>query len=303
MSNSSTINPGATSGGSLADYIQLLKPITWFPPMWALMCGLVSAGASPLSNPLFFCAGILLTGPLVCGASQIINDWHDREVDALNEPDRPIPSGRVSESNALRFAFGWSLLAQAWSFTLGPWVAGATALGLFLAWAYSAPPLRLKQNGWWGNLAVGVSYEGLAWITGAAIVLGGGLPGWSILLVAALYSIGAHGIMTLNDFKAIDGDITIGIRTLPVQLGPQPAARLACFVMIAPQLVVLYCLAMWNHSTAMLLITMLVIGQLFAMARFLRDPRALAPWYNGVGVTQYVAGMMVTAMAMGGRLG
>ena len=145
-------------------------------------------------------------------------------------------SGRVSESNALRFAFGWSLLAQAWSFTLGPWVAGATALGLFLAWAYSAPPLRLKQNGWWGNLAVGVSYEGLAWITGAAIVLGGALPGWSILLVAALYSIGAHGIMTLNDFKAIDGDITIGIRTLPVQLGPQPAARLACFVMIAPQL-------------------------------------------------------------------
>ena len=64
-----------------------------------------------------------------------------------------------------------------------------------------------------------MSYEGLAWITGAAIVIGGQLPSTSILIIAALYSLGAHGIMTLNDFKAIDGDIA-GIRTLPVQMGP-----------------------------------------------------------------------------------
>jgi chlorophyll synthase len=82
------------------------------------MCGLVSAGTTPFEAPWLFAAGILLTGPLVCGASQIINDWHDREVDALNEPHRPIPSGRVSEKAALRFAFCWCLLAQAWSFTL-----------------------------------------------------------------------------------------------------------------------------------------------------------------------------------------
>ena len=68
--------------------------------MWALMCGLVSGGMTPFQAPWLFLAGILLTGPLVCGASQIINDWHDREVDALNEPDRPIPSGRVSEAAA-----------------------------------------------------------------------------------------------------------------------------------------------------------------------------------------------------------
>ena len=52
----------------------------------------------------------------------------------------------------------------------------ATVIGLVLAWAYSAPPFRLKQNGWWGNAACGFSYEGLAWVTGAAAMLGGALP-------------------------------------------------------------------------------------------------------------------------------
>ena len=302
MANSTTVTAGATSGSSISDYIQLLKPITWFPPMWALMCGLVSAGVTPLSDPWLFAFGIILTGPLVCGASQIINDWCDREVDAINEPDRPIPSGRVHERRALQFAFLWSLIAQIWSFSLGIWVACATAVGLILAWAYSAQPLRLKQNGWWGNLSVALSYEGLAWVTGAAIAIGGDLPSSSILLIAFLYSLGAHGIMTLNDFKAIEGDLAIGIRTLPVQLGPERAARLACGVMLTPQLIVLALMQHWGHTLAAALVGVLVVGQIWAMSRFLRDPKSLAPWYNGIGVTQYVAGMMVTASAMGGYL-
>lgn len=271
--------------------------------MWALMCGLVSGGITPLTHPWLFISGIILTGPLVCGASQIINDWCDREVDAINEPDRPIPSGRVSERRAFQFALAWSLIAQLWSFSLGLWVASATALGLILAWAYSAPPMRLKQNGWWGNLSVAISYEGLAWVTGAAIAFGGDLTNTDILLIALLYSLGAHGIMTLNDFKAIEGDIAIGIRTLPVQLGPEFAARLACLVMLTPQLAVVALLQSWGHSLAATLVGVLVIGQVLAMLRFLQDPRLLAPWYNGIGVTQYVSGMMVTACALGGYLG
>lgn len=303
MANSTAVTAGAASGSSISDYIQLLKPITWFPPMWALMCGLVSGGITPLSHPWLFIAGVILTGPLVCGASQIINDWCDREVDAINEPNRPIPSGRVPESRAFKFAFAWALIAQIWSFSLGMWVAFATALGLILAWAYSAPPLRLKQNGWWGNLSVAISYEGLAWVTGAAIALGGDLPNTHILLIALLYSLGAHGIMTLNDFKAIEGDIAIGIRTLPVQLGPEFAARLACLVMLIPQLAVLALLKSWEQPLAAALVGVLVIGQMLAMLRFLQNPRLLAPWYNGIGVTQYVIGMMVTASALGGYLG
>jgi chlorophyll synthase len=179
-------------------YLTLLKPITWFPPMWAMACGLISAGLTPQMAPGQFLLGIILAGPLLCGASQIINDWCDRHVDAINQPERPIPSGRAPGRSAYWFAWIWSLFALAFSFSLGVWVTVATLIGLFLSWAYSAPPLRLKRNGWWGNSAVAISYEGLAWITGAAIALGGNLPSANIMIIALLYSVGAHGIMTLN---------------------------------------------------------------------------------------------------------
>src|SRR5262249_4472740 len=121
--------------------------------------------------------------------------------------------------------------------TLGPWVVGAAIVGLALAWAYSAPPIRLKRNGWWGNAAVGLCYEGLPWFTGAAVMTSS-LPEWRIGMLALLYSIGAHGIMTLNDFKSVEGDRRTGIGSLPVRLGERQAALVACAVMAGPQAVV-----------------------------------------------------------------
>ena len=64
----------------------------------------------------------------------------------------------------------------------------------------------------------------------------GGWPGWPIVALAALYSVGAHGIMTLNDFKSVEGDRRMGIDSLPVLLGVDRAARVACLVMALPQL-------------------------------------------------------------------
>ncbi len=150
-----------------------------------------------------------------------MNDWFDRHVDGINEPHRPIPSGRIPGRWGFYIAVIWSGVSLAVAWALGSWVLAATMVGLILAWAYSAPPLRLKQNGWFGNAAVAFCYEGLPWFTGAAI-MATVLPDWRILLIAALYSIGAHGIMTLNDFKAIEGDTRMGIRSLPVQLGAMP---------------------------------------------------------------------------------
>jgi chlorophyll synthase len=142
------------------------------------------------------------------------------------------------------------------------------------------------MNGWWGNSAVAISYEGLAWITGAAIVIGGDLPAEPILLIALLYSIGAHGIMTLNDFKSVEGDLAMGIRSLPAQLGPTRAARVACLFMLLPQLIV----------------SLMVVAQLLAMRKLLRDPKQFAPWYNATGVSLYVLGMMAVAIGLGGWL-
>jgi chlorophyll synthase len=112
--------------------------------------------------------GVLLAGPLVCATSQAVNDWFDRHVDAINEPNRPIPSGRMpgywgctSRSAGRCFPCSWRCRAR----SLG--LSAQRSSVWLLAWAYSAPPLRLKQNGWWGNTACAVCYEGLAWVTGA----------------------------------------------------------------------------------------------------------------------------------------
>jgi chlorophyll synthase len=290
---------GRASPGAL---LELLKPITWFPPMWAFLCGWISAGPNAAISGWALLAGITLTGPLVCGASQIVNDWFDRDVDAINEPQRPIPSGRAPGKSALWFAMLWTLIAQTWAMALGPWVSIATFVGLLLAWAYSAPPLRLKLNGWWGNSAVALSYEGLAWVTGAAIVLGGALPEGRILLIALLYSVGAHGIMTLNDFKSVEGDLKMGIRSLPAQLGRERAAWVACLFMLIPQIAVTGLLLRWHLPLSATAVTVVLLAQVLAMKKLLTDPRQLAPWYNATGVSLYVLGMMGAAIGLGGWL-
>jgi chlorophyll synthase len=283
--------------------LELLKPITWFPPMWALACGVVSSGYDgSLERLPLVIVGILLAGPLVCGTSQAVNDWFDRHVDAINEPNRPIPSGRIPGRLGLVIAVVWSILSLAVSTFLGIWGVIATVVGLALAWAYSMPPVRLKKNGWYGNAAVGACYEGLPWFTGA-LVMSAALPGHEILAMAALYSIGAHGIMTLNDFKSIEGDIKLGIRSLPVQLGPDRAARLACIVMALPQFVVILLLAHWGHTISAILIGLVLIAQIALMSVLVRDPRGRAPWYNATGISLYVTGMMIAAIAIRPEIG
>ncbi len=280
-----------------AAVLELLKPITWFAPMWAFGCGVVSSGRPVDGRWALVLAGVALAGPLVCGTSQAVNDWFDRHVDAINEPNRPIPSGRLPGRSGLFIAVICTVLSLLVAATLGRWAFGAAVFGLLLAWAYSAPPVRLKRNGWWGNLACAACYEGLPWFTAAAI-MAGALPDWRIIAVAAAYSAGAHGIMTLNDFKSVEGDRQMGVNSLPVLLGVERAAALACFVMALPQVVVVGLLLRWGHPAYAAAILALLLVQAGLMRRFMRDPRGRAPWYNGTGTTLYVLGMLVAAFAL-----
>lgn len=285
---------------ALSAVAELLKPITWFPPMWAFGCGVVASGLPADGRWPLIVAGVLLAGPFVCATSQAVNDWFDRHVDAINEPQRPIPSGRMPGQWGLYIAVLWTLLSLLLAWQLG--VAGfvAAGVGLLLAWAYSAPPLRLKRNGWWGNAACGLCYEGLAWVTGAAVMAMGQWPDGRSLTLALLYSLGAHGIMTLNDFKSIPGDRQMGIRSLPVMLGAVRAAQVACAVMALPQLAVIGLLAAWGQGGHALGVAGLLAVQVVMMRRFVAQPLQRARWYSGAGVPLYVSGMLVSAFALRG---
>ncbi|MCE8009698.1 chlorophyll synthase ChlG [Aestuariivita sp.] len=277
--------------------LRLIKPITWFPPMWAYLCGVISSGVSPAENLPLVLLGVVLAGPIVCGMSQAANDWCDRHVDAINEPDRPIPSGRIPGRWGLWIALAMSAISLAVGWQLGPWGFGATILGVLAAWAYSVEPVRLKRSGWWGPGLVGLSYETLPWVTGAA-VLSAGAPSMPVLIVALLYGLGAHGIMTLNDFKALEGDRQMGVNSLPVTLGPEKAAKVACLVMTAPQVIVIVLLMMWDRPFHAAGVAAVLALQFWAMTVMFKDPKGKAPWYNGTGVLLYVSGMMITAFAI-----
>lgn len=284
--------------------LELFKPVTWFPPMWAYLCGLVSVGIPVAGRWDEAVLGVLLAGPLVCAMSQAANDWCDRHVDAINEPHRPIPSGRMPGRWGLWIALAWTCVSLAVGAMLGPWGFGATVFAVACAWAYSAEPLRLKRNGWWSNTVCALCYEGVPWFTAAA-VMSAAMPDPRIIAVALLYAAGAHGIMTLNDFKALDGDRQMGLRSLPVSLGPERAARLACWVMALPQVAVIGLLLAWDKPWYALAIAAVLSAQALLMRRLLSDPRKLAPWYNATGIVLYVSGMLISAFALralGGEL-
>lgn len=289
--------PGSSGVPQFSAVLELFKPVTWFPPMWAFVCGVVSSGAALSDRWLLVLAGVILAGPLVCATSQAVNDWFDRDVDAINEPNRPIPSGRIPGRWGLFIAIGWTVVSLGFAALLGVWVFAAACLGMALAWAYSAPPFRFKRDGWLGPAAVAISYEGLAWFTGAAVMMAA-LPDAKIILLAVLYSIGAHGIMVLNDFKAIEGDRRTGVNSLPVVLGVVGAAKAAGASMAIAQAGVVIALLAWGQIWHASAVAALTVSQIMLMRRLFEDPAARAPWYNAVGVTQYVAGMMVAAFAV-----
>ncbi|WP_179380792.1 chlorophyll synthase ChlG [Jannaschia marina] len=297
----SSLSPAAPRRGlpEPTALLQLIKPVTWFPPMWAFLCGAVSSGADMAAAWTLVLLGVLLAGPITCGMSQAANDWCDRHVDAINEPDRPIPSGRVPGRWGLWVALAMSALALLVGWQFGPWGFGATVLAVLGAWAYSVEPIRLKRSGVWGPGLVALCYEGLPWFTGAAVLVAGA-PRWEIVALAALYALGAHGIMTLNDFKALEGDRATGVNSLPVTLGPARAARVACWVMLLPQVAVTFLLLLWDAPFHAAGVAALTLAQIAAMRVLLRDPKARAPWYNGTGVLLYISGMMVAAFALRG---
>lgn len=172
--------------------LQLTKPVTWVPLVWGVMCGAAASGNyhwmwNPfdetdrnvmlgLEDAAKGFVAMILAGPFLTGYTQTINDWYDREIDAINEPYRPIPSGAISEGEVI-FQIWFLLLGglgiayglDVWAGHDTPTVLLLSIFGSFISYIYSAPPLKLKQNGWAGNYALGASYISLPWWCGQAV--------------------------------------------------------------------------------------------------------------------------------------
>jgi len=274
------------------------KPGTWFAPMWAMLVGCVASGNAQWTFPSVgrVLLGMVLAGPLLCAFSQVANDWFDREVDRINEPERPTAANLLAPGTVLAIAVALAVAALGLAAALGTTVLYLSLGGLALALAYSAPPLRLKaRNGWLANAACAFAYEGFAWVAGAAIF---GHVSTGTVVLASLYSLGSHGLMTLNDFKSYEGDKRLGLRSLPVMLGLAGALRAAfVFIDVFQALAIGYVLyhRTWLAGAVMLV---LFVIQLPMQRKLATDPKGLAPWYCASAIPPFVWGMLVSALAI-----
>ncbi|MBX0327154.1 chlorophyll synthase ChlG [Oscillochloris sp. ZM17-4] len=293
------IRPTGGVRGILSRSFLLMKPVTWFAPAWAFLCGAVASGQLGWSVDLIgrLLLGTLMAGPILTGLSQVVNDYCDREVDAINEPQRLIPSGQVTLRHVYILTVVLTWLGCSVAIFLGREVALYVGIGLICALSYSMKPLRGKRNGWVGNTLVAISYEGLAWLAGHAAF--GALTGPSVA-VAMLYSLGAHGIMTVNDFKSIVGDTKMGIRSIPVQYGKVMAARLVVITMGVAQLGVIGLLFWWGHPIAGAVVGLLLAAQSVPNVRFIRDPEHNEVFFNATAIMLFVWGMLAAAIGLAG---
>jgi 4-hydroxybenzoate polyprenyltransferase len=221
-------------------YLELGRPFTLIAPALGFFSGAVTAiGADPpepwsaevLSYPLI---GALMAAVLN-SASNALNQIYDLEIDRVNKPKRPLPSGRLT-------------LRQAWAFT---WVNYAFALWLawlvapdgrhecfwivvvatILTFLYSAPPFRTKRLGIWANVTIAIPRGVLLKVAGwSAVKTIFGVEPWYIGAIFGLFLLGAS---TTKDFADIEGDRRGGCMTLPIQYGVTRAAW-----MISPSFVV-----------------------------------------------------------------
>jgi chlorophyll synthase len=273
------------------------KPGTWFAPMWAILVGAVAGGARwDAVSILKIVAAMALAGPLLCAFSQVVNDWFDRDVDRINEPDRPTAANLLAPRTIGLVATGLAAAALVVAWLLGPTVAAIAGFGLVLALLYSVPPVRLKaRNGWLANAACAFAYEGCAWVAGAAAF---GHVSRGTLVLATLYSLGSHGLMTLNDFKSIEGDRRLGLRSIPAMLGIQGALVQAfVFIDVFQVLAIAYVFAhrAWIAGAVMLL---LFLVQLPMQRKMSAEPARLAPWYCASAIPPFVWGMLAAALAV-----
>lgn len=277
--------------------LPLMKPVTWFPPMWAFACGVVSTGENIAENWSILLRGVILAGPLMCAMSQTMNDYFDREVDAINEPDRPIPAGKISKSASWLITFGLIISGFLVALSIHPYVVAIAFVGVLMSHAYSGPPIRAKRNGWFGNLIVGLAYEGVAWLTGSFAITQG-VPSSETIALAIIFSLGAHGIMTLNDFKSIVGDNIRKVASIPVQLGEKKAAILASIIMDIAQLLAISILFVKGSLVTTVIALLLLAAQLPMQKILIANPGEKAVWYNAFGTLLYVLSMMVCAVGI-----
>ncbi|MBC8043176.1 MAG: UbiA family prenyltransferase [Rhizobacter sp.] len=281
----------ATFTEKLKAHIELLDPITWVGVLQGTICGAIASGGFTLTTENIgkFALLTLLLGPLGTGFAQSINDYYDRDLDRINDPVRPIPSGRISETESV---WNWSItgllsliagavLALQLSGSRQLIMLGITLFGFVMGYIYSAPPLKLKRNVLTSAPVVGLTYSLMTWIAGN-IIFTDLRP--EVIWMGVINMFVAIGLIFLNDFKSVEGDRSAGLKSLPIMIGVRNT-YLVSFAIIDVPLAgfALLMLTWWGFGWVFIFSLLSFAAILYMQLRLYLDPKdgALA-WDNAI---------------------
>ena len=226
-------------------WVEFSRPFTLVAPALGFASGSVTAAGAAPREPwsaelLVYPVVGLLMAAVLNAASNALNQIYDLEIDRVNKPRRPLPSGRLA-------------LRDAWAFTIATY-----AVSLILAWLvapggrhecfwivliataitvlYSVPPFRTKRLGVWANLTIAIPRGVLLKVAGwSAVKTIDGVEPWFIGAIFGLFLLGAS---TTKDFADMEGDAKGGCRTLPIIYGVEKAAWMISPSFVLPFLMI-----------------------------------------------------------------
>jgi 4-hydroxybenzoate polyprenyltransferase len=286
-------------------YVELARPFTLLPPALGVLSGAVTAwGAGHTKAPI---TGELLL-PVLWGtlmaavlnaANNAVNQIYDLDIDRVNKPKRPLPSGRLSIASAGRFTV--VTFALAW---LLAWLADPigrhecfviVVFTTFLCWIYSAPPLWTKRRGMLANITIaiprGVLLKVAGWSTVKTVI---GLEPWFIGSIFGLFLLGAA---STKDFADIEGDRAGGCQTLPILYGVKRAAWMIAPFFVLPFFLIPYGalagILTGNRTLLLILGPALILYGIYTTWLLVRRPEELAATENHPSWTHMYNMMMV----------
>jgi len=197
----------------LSGCVELTRPGNVVAASFLTFIGAFVAGGLSVS-PLNVALAIAATG-LATGAGNAINDYFDREIDAVNRPDRPIPSGRVSPRETLVFSIALFFGAVTAALLLPIEAIIIAVINLLALLAYTE---LFKGLPGVGNVIVG-------YLTGSTFLFGGAAVGepFGAIILFFLAAIATVTREIVKDVEDIDGDRKENLRTLPIVIGERPA--------------------------------------------------------------------------------
>ncbi len=262
-------------------HLELLDPVTWISVFPCLAGGVMASGAMQptIHDYLLLFALFLLYGPFATGFSQSVNDYYDLELDRVNEPTRPIPSGRLTEKEAI---WNWSIIllsAIILGTTLGLHIGGQRGIvlvtsmlsGLVVAFIYSAPPLKLKKNILFSAPAVGFAYAFITYLSGN-VLFSEIRP--EVLWLAGLNFFMAIALIIMNDFKSKEGDAKGGMKSLTVMIGSKNTFLVAFIIIDLVFSVFAWLAWSWGFNILFYFILGALIVNMVIQVPMYRDPKS-----------------------------